>query len=114
MFEVPTTAGVNPQYFFVAQAGGQYNTRAVARVGIPAGTAGPPTSTEFSGISDASGALRQTELGGHQRRLADAEVAVNDKIITLGLQMHQLIEGVVSWFRLDRGGQVYAFKPNLP
>jgi len=114
MFEVPTAAGAVPQYYFLAQAGGERSTRSLARVGIPAGSAGSPAAAEFSGVSDISGAIRQTELGGFARRTADSKVPINEKLISLGLQMHSHTEGVIRQFRLDRGGQVMVFQPNLP
>eukprot|EP00873_Tetraselmis_striata_P029959 jgi/Tetstr1/450223/TSEL_037261.t1 len=96
----------------MAMAGGELNNRSKARVGIPVGAAGPPTSTEFSGVADMSGAIAQSELGGAARRAAQAEVAI-DKITAVGLQMHSHHGGVVDHFRVDRGGQVYAYQPNV-
>ena len=112
--ELPA-AGVMPEYKFIAQAGGSYNTRTKAGVSVPAGTATNETAraSEFSGVADLSGILKSgTALGGYARRQADATVAIEDKYIAVGLQHHSATTGVISDFNLDRGGQVYIYKPN--
>ena len=104
-----------PEYKFIAQAGGSYNTRTKAGVSVPAGTATNETAraSEFSGVADLSGILKSgTALGGYARRQADATVAIEDKYIAVGLQHHSATTGVISDFNLDRGGQVYIYKPN--
>jgi hypothetical protein len=108
--EVPAK-GVLPTYYFLAMAGGRLNTRMLAGVGIPMGTNGGATAMEFSGVSDMSGAFIQTSLGGHARRQAEVTVAINDKFFSVGLQGHVMSAGVVKAFGVDRGGQVYAYKP---
>jgi len=40
-------------------------------------------------------------------------VAINDKIIALGLQAHGIAGGLIQAFGLDRGGQVYVWKPQI-
>ena len=114
LFELPTVASKLPEYYFLAQSGGAWNTRMMAGVSIPAGTHGRAAAHEFSGASDFSGTFTQTELGGQARREAEMEVDINDKYLCFGLQAHTIREGVVKYFGADRGGQLYAFKPNLP
>ena len=36
------------------------------------------------------------------------------KMIVLGLQAHNYWGGLISYFNADRGGQAYAYKPELP
>ena len=112
--ELPA-AGVMPQYKFIAQAGGSENTRTKAGVSVPAGTATAETAaaSEFSGVADLSGILKSgTAVGGYARRQAEATVAIEDKYIAVGLQHHSATKGVISDFNLDRGGQVYIYKPD--
>lgn len=106
-------AGVNPEYHFVAQAGGSKNTRSMSKVSVPPKTWTRATSFEFSGVVDFSGILSQSTLGGFARRTAEAAVAINDKIIALGLQAHGISSGLMQAFGLDRGGQVFAWKPQI-
>ena len=106
-------AGANPQYHFIAQAGGSLNTRSMSKVSVPPKTWARAASFEFSGVVDFSGILSQSTLGGFARRTAEAAVAINDKIIALGLQAHGIAGGLIQAFGLDRGGQVYAWKPQL-
>lgn len=106
--------GVMPEYKFIAQAGGDSNSRTKAGVSVPAGTATAETAraSEFSGVADLSGILKSgTALGGYARRQADATVAIEDKYIVVGLQHHSASKGVISDFNLDRGGQVYIYQP---
>ena len=88
-------------------AGGKKNSRVLSKLAIPAGAFGSATASEFSGVADASGAFRQTTLGGAARRIADVQVAINDKSILIGLQQHSMSGGVVAAFGADRGGQVF-------
>ena len=39
---------------------------------------------------------------------------INDKMIVLSLQAHNHRGGLISYFNADRGGQAYAYKPELP
>lgn len=98
-------------YFFIAMSGGELNTRMLAGVGIPAGTNCEASSHEFSGIFDASAFFHKDDAGdwtmsasdtGAVKRAADAEVAINDKSIIIGLQAHSLHCGVISAFQADR------------
>ena len=110
--EIPA-AGVKPTYKFIAQAGGSLNTRTKAGVSVPAGTAATATASEFSGVADLSGILKEgTALGGAARRAAEATVSIEDKYIAVGLQHHSASGGVIEKFNLDRGGQVYIYKPD--
>jgi len=106
-------ANVLSQYYFIALAGGSKNSRGIAKVGVPAKTAGTATAYEFSGVADFSGILTQTTMGGFARRTAEATVAINDKLIALGLQAHGITEGIIQAFGLDRGGQIFLYKPSL-
>ena len=109
-------------YYFIAFAGGHFNTRMLARVGVPALTAASPTGHEFSGIIDLSGMLARDASGnwiaiagvGATKRTADKLVPINNKTIAMGLQAHNLYSGIISAMAGDRGGQVYAYKPQLP
>ena len=108
-------AGTKPTYKFIAQAGGSENTRTKAGVSVPAGTATAASAraSEFSGVADLSGILKEgTALGGEARRAAEATVPIESKYIAVGLQHHAANSGVISKFNLDRGGQVYIYKPD--
>ena len=109
----PTVATANPTYYFIAQAGGDKNSRGIAKVGVPAKTAGAAKPYEFSGVVDFSGILKQTTMGGFARRAAEATVAINDKLIALGLQAHGINRGIIQAFGLDRGGQIFVYQPNV-
>lgn len=112
--EIPA-AGTKPTYKFIAQAGGSENTRTKAGVSVPAGTATASSAraSEFSGVADLSGILKEgTALGGEARRAAEATVPIESKYIAVGLQHHAANSGVISKFNLDRGGQVYIYKPD--
>jgi hypothetical protein len=116
------TDGVPMTYYFIAFAGGHFNTRMLARVGVPALTAASPTGHEFSGLIDLSGMLARDASGnwiatagvGATKRMADKLVPINNKTIAMGLQSHTLSAGIISAMAGDRGGQVYAYKPQLP
>ena len=104
--------GKKPIYHFIAQAGGTLNTRNLAKVSVPAGTWTSAKASEFSGVVDLSGILKSTTaLGGAARRAADATVALEDKYIAVGLQAHSQLSGVIGEFNVDRGGQIYVYKP---
>merc|ERR1712113_380534 len=118
-----------------------YNTRMAAGVAVPATSSGGGGSHEFSGVIDLSGMLakkdtrlRKTKKGkkgkdkkkgkkgndflisahdGEARRMAEHLVPINDKLIALGLQSHNLNSGVVSTFKADRGGQVLVYQPDI-
>ena len=137
-------------YKFIAQSGGQYNTRMAGGVGIPRGSSSSAGSHEFSGVIDLSGMLAKGDPGrirklkgekgrrvlkgkkgqkgdvipdvgtfligahdGQGKRIAEHTVPINDKLIALGLQSHNIAGGAVSAFGADRGGQVLAYKPNV-
>ena len=116
------TDGVPMTYYFIAMAGGASNTRNIAKVGVPAlvnpaGTQG----FEFSGVilsgmlaRDASGNWIATAGVGATKRTADKLVPINNKTIAMGLQAHNLNNGIINAMAGDRGGQVYAYKPQLP
>ena len=113
LYKLPAP-GVLPTYYFLAMAGGKANTRAMANVCIPALTSDGVSSAEFSGASDMSGVLIQETLGGYARRQAETTVPINDKYLAFGLQFGLCDVGLIDAFGLDRGGQIYSFKPNLP
>jgi hypothetical protein len=50
---------------------------------------------------------------GAGKRAAEATVPINEKLIALGLQSHNLDAGVVRAFKADRGGQVLLYQPNV-
>jgi hypothetical protein len=106
-------ANVLSQYHFIAQAGGSKSSRSLANVGVPVKTMGNPTAYEFSGVADLSGILKQTTMGGFARRAAEATVAINEKLIALGLQAHGINRGIIQAFGLDRGGQVFVYQPKI-
>jgi hypothetical protein len=110
-------------YYLLAISGGALNTRNVAGVSIPAGTFARASAHEFSGVVDMSGFFVKDDSGayvlsangtGYDKRRADAMVPINEKNIVLHLQAHSYMNGVLSAFQLDRGGQIYLFRPNLP
>jgi hypothetical protein len=106
LFIAELTGGDTPMdYKFIAQAGGKKNTRALNKVGIPAGTAGKPNSNEFSGTADLSSMLLKDAKGafkmlatdsGFTKHVLESEVKINDKVLLVGLQAHNLNEGVIS------------------
>ena len=122
MFITPVSLTEPLTYYLVAISGGPLNTRMLAGVGIPAGTNSKADSHEFSGTMDMSGILAKNPDGsfvcsagdGYCKRQQEALVPINDKIIGIGLQAHNLFAGLIETFKGDRGGQVYAYKPSLP
>lgn len=126
-------------YNFMAMSGGKYNTRMAAMVGVPATSSGGGGSHEFSGVIDLSGMLamkgkkskkartlkgKKDKKGkkssfkikahdGAAKRMAEHEVPINEKLIALGLQSHNLQSGVVSALKADRGGQVLLYQPDI-
>lgn len=113
------TDGSLQQYYFIAMSGGDDNTRNKARVGIPVGTNvgywDASSDHEFSGVTDFTGFINGAEAGvPGSKRAKEAAVHVNEKLIAFGLQAHSLTGGVIEAFHGDRGGQVYAYQPNLP
>jgi hypothetical protein len=117
------TDGTPMTFYFIAMSGGDDNTRSKKLVGVPAGTNvgmwDASSAHEFSGVIDLSGMLAKSGNSyvvsagnGAARRNADKNVAINDKIIAMGLQAHSLTGGVIHAFRGDRGGQIYAYQPN--
>jgi hypothetical protein len=112
-------------YYFIAQSGGRMNTRMLANVGVPARTNDglwASSAHEFSGVIDLSGMLQRDASGnfvasagvGATKRMAERMIPINNKTIAFGLQAHQLTAGIVRAMSGDRGGQLYAYKPNLP
>jgi hypothetical protein len=115
------TDGTPMTFYFLAQSGGDDNTRIKAGVAVPPGTHGRATAHEFSGICDASGITVKSggsfvvpAMDGYAKRQADMTVPINEKTIVFGLQAHTITSGVVGAFRGDRGGQNYLMRPNLP
>jgi hypothetical protein len=45
--------------------------------------------------------------------MAEFEVPINDELITLGLQAHNLDSGIVKALKADRGGKVLVYQPNI-
>ena len=64
--------------------------------------------------TDAWGSFVCSAGDGECKRAAEATVPINDKMIVLGLQAHNHWGGLISYFNADRGGQAYAYKPELP
>lgn len=114
--------GKSLTYYFVAMSGGSKNTRMASGVGIPAGTNCGANSHEFSGLFDMSGLLRMD--GGEfalsandtsmMKRKNDMMTSINDKVILLGLQSHNMACGVIKYFGADRGGQWLLYQPDIP
>lgn len=50
---------------------------------------------------------------GAAKRAAELMVPINEKLIALGLQAHNLDSGVVKALKADRGGQVLVYQPNI-
>eukprot|EP00536_Pseudo-nitzschia_multiseries_P001605 jgi/Psemu1/322147/estExt_fgenesh1_pg.C_210001 len=110
-------------YYFVAMSGGKHNTRIVNKVSIPKGTWSKVNGHEFSGVFDMSGFFAKNGDGsymveaadtGTAKRKADRSVAINDKLIMVNVQAHTQGGGLLAAYQLDRGGQIYLYKPNLP
>jgi hypothetical protein len=114
--------GVELTYHMVAMSGGSNNSRMVGGVGIPSGTSCGAGSHEFSGVFDMSGLLRKVNGAwalkasddGHAKRANDALVNINDKMILIGLQAHNMYCGIINAFQSDRGGQWLVYQPKLP
>ena len=117
--------GTPMTYYFIAQSGGRLNTRMLANVGVPAMTndgVWASSAHEFSGVIDLSGMLARDANGnflatagvGYQTRLQERLTPINNKTIAMGLQAHQLSAGIVRAMSGDRGGQLYAYQPNIP
>lgn len=123
-------------YKFMAMSGGQYNTRMKNFVGIPQDANDGGGSHEFSGVIDLSGMLAMAPAPTHGRkgkgkkkasgsgfmvsagdgkgrRDAEFTMTINEKLIALGLQAHNMDAGPVRAFKADRGGQVLVYKPDL-
>mgnify|MGYP003684246873 CR=1 FL=1 len=116
------TDGTPMTYYFLAQSGGDDNTRNKAGVGVPPGTNAGASAHEFSGSCDASGITAKKADGswmiqagdGYAKRQAEKSMPINEKLIVFGLQAHSLSGGVIAAFRGDRGGQNYIMRPKLP
>ena len=127
-------------YHFMAMSGGKYNTRVSELVGVPSIASGGGNAHEFSGVIDLSGMLakkgallmEKTHMKGNNvrkklkngqflinahdgeaRRLAEHMIPINDKLIALGLQAHNLNDGVIAAFKADRGGQLLLYQPDI-
>ena len=50
---------------------------------------------------------------GAAKRMTELMVPINEKLIALGLQAHNLDSGVVKAFKADRGGQVLVYQPAI-
>jgi len=50
---------------------------------------------------------------GFLKRQAEQIVPINEKLLVIGLQSHNLEAGVVRAFQADRGGQMYIYQPDL-
>merc|ERR550514_2334904 len=93
--------GTPMTYYFIAQSGGDDNTRIKVGVAVPAGSAGSPNTHEFSGVIDISGMLAKDASGnylasagdGRAKRAAEAATDITDKIIAFGLQAHSINKG---------------------
>jgi hypothetical protein len=110
-------------YYFLCMSGGDLNTRNAAGVSIPPGTFSQASPHEFSGSFDTSAFFVKDADGnyvlsasddGYDKRQADAMVPSNEKNIIMNLQAHSFESGIMEIFQLDRGGQIYLLRPNLP
>jgi hypothetical protein len=119
------TDGTPMSYYLIAMSGGRLNTRMLANVGVPAGTNDgnwASSAHEFAGSMDLSGMLAKDASGnwratagvGATKRQVERTIPINNKTIAFGLQAHQLTAGIVRAMSGDRGGQIYAYQPNLP
>jgi len=50
---------------------------------------------------------------GEGKRIAEHTVPINEKLIALGLQAHNLADGTVAAFKADRGGQLLVYQPDI-
>jgi hypothetical protein len=116
------TDGTPMTFYFLAQSGGDDNTRMKAGVSVPPGAMGRATGHEFSGAADATGITAKKADGswvvqahdGPGKRMADQSKHINEKTIVFGLQAHSYSDSLISAFRGDRGGQNYIMRPKLP
>ena len=69
----------------------------------PAPTPAPEPESDFM-ISAHDGAAK---------RMAEHMIPINEKLIVLGLQAHNMDSGVVKAFKADRGGQVLLYQPKI-
>ena len=97
---------------------GKYPSRILVVRGLLEAQAKPNLSWDLRasiGIAtDAWGSFVCSAGDGECKRAAEATVPINDKMIVLGLQAHNYWGGLISYFNADRGGQAYAYKPELP
>mmetsp|Transcript_8874 Transcript_8874/g.13445 ORF Transcript_8874/g.13445 Transcript_8874/m.13445 type:complete len:830 (+) Transcript_8874:287-2776(+) len=122
MFITKVDPAVTPTFYFVAMSGGNRNTRMLAGVGVPAGVNTAPGVHEFSGVVDLTGLVATDDEGnflattstGFLKRQAEAAKPINEHMIAIGLQAHNFYSGMIATFGGDRGGQVYAYQPNIP
>jgi hypothetical protein len=63
---------------------------------------------------DANGNFVATAGVGATTRMAERTVPINNKTIAMGLQAHTFSGGIIRAMSGDRGGQIYAYQPNLP
>lgn len=121
--EVKLGANDAMDYKFIAQSGGNKNSRSgLAGVSVPAGTWGHASTHEFSGAIDFSGMIAKdsegkyimkASKGGEDRIAAESNIDINDKLLAVGLQAHDTYKGVIAEFRGDRGGQLLAYQPEI-
>jgi len=50
---------------------------------------------------------------GFSKRQAEMMVPINEKLLVVGLQAHNLVAGAIRAFQADRGGQLYIYQPNV-
>ena len=123
-FIAPVSTTEPMTYYFVAMSGGDKSTRnGPGMVGVPKGTNAGGGAHEFSGSMDLSGMLAKDVDGnfivqagtgqGYATRQAEKMTAIDDKIIAMGLQAHNLHGGVIRAYNGDRGGQLFAYQPKL-
>merc|ERR1711988_973724 len=75
----------------------------------------------MGGVTDLSGLLKKengafalkTSDSGFTRNNLAATVSINDKLLLIGLQGHNLRGGVISKFNADRGGQWLLYQPRI-
>jgi len=121
----PKTLNVLPDAtgYFLAQAGGSKNPRAVAKVAAYEGTFKSATSSEFSGSWDVTGLITRkadgtfytpAELAGTGEQAIAQSRPLSEHVLIGVLQQTGESGGAVAANKADYGGQIFQFSLDVP
>jgi len=109
--------------YFLAQAGGTKNPRAIAKVAANPGDFEKPRNSEFSGSWDVTALVArkndgsfytQKELKGSGRQLVEQSLPLNRHVFIGVLQQSGESAGAVKDNKADYGGQILQFSIDIP